>query len=105
MQTGKLHLLAAAFAAAALLAGCGGGGGTEGPRSDIQKVTVAGDSLADVGTFGMKFTVQNAADPAAGFPIFPQLVAQNFGIASQCNHDVATSAYSVVEICDTIRTN
>jgi phospholipase/lecithinase/hemolysin len=105
MQTGKLHLLAAAFAAAALLAGCGGGGGTEGPRSDIQKVTVAGDSLADVGTFGMKFTVQNAADPAAGFPIFPQLVAQNFGIASQCNHYVATSANSFVANSDTSCTN
>jgi phospholipase/lecithinase/hemolysin len=85
MQTRRLHLLAAAFAAAALLAACGGGDGTAGPRSDIQKVTVAGDSLADVGTFGLKFTVQNAADPAAGFPIFPQLVARNFGIEGQCN--------------------
>jgi phospholipase/lecithinase/hemolysin len=100
MQTRRLHLLAAAFAAAALLAGCGGGG-TEGPRSDIQKVTVAGDSLADVGTFGLKFTVQNAADPAAGFPIFPQLVAADFGIDSQCNHYVATGPDSFVANSDT----
>ena len=85
MQTGrKLRLLAAAFAAAAVLAGCGGGGGTEPPRTAISKVVVAGDSLADVGTFGLKFTVQNSADPA-GFPIFPQIVASNFGVTTQCN--------------------
>jgi outer membrane lipase/esterase len=89
MQTGKIHLLALALAAA-LLASCGGGGGTDAPKTAITKVTVSGDSLADVGTFGLKFTVQNAADPAAGFPIFPQLVAQNFGIQSQCNFYVFT---------------
>jgi outer membrane lipase/esterase len=51
---------------------------------------VAGDSLADVGTFGFKFTVQNAAAPSAGFPIFPQIVAQDYGITSQCNFYVFT---------------
>jgi outer membrane lipase/esterase len=85
MQTRrKLHLLAASFAAALLVAGCGGGGGTEPPRASISKVVVAGDSLADVGTFGLKFTVQNAANPSAGFPIYPQIVASNFGVTSQC---------------------
>ena len=78
-------LLASACAAAAFLSACGGGGDPAGPRVAITRVVVAGDSLADVGTFGFKFTVQNAADPAAGFPIFPQLIAQDFGIASQCN--------------------
>jgi phospholipase/lecithinase/hemolysin len=48
-------------------------------------VVVAGDSLADVGTFGFKFTVQNAASPSTGFPIYPQIIAQNFGIENQCN--------------------
>lgn len=81
----NLRLLAATLAAAAVLAGCGGGGGTEPPRASISRVTVAGDSLADVGTFGFKFTVQNAADPAGGFPIFPQIVASDFGVATQCN--------------------
>jgi len=90
MRIGRLHLLAAVFAAA-LLAGCGGGGGADGPRSDIQKVTVAGDSLADVGTFGLKFTVQNSADPAAGFPIFPEIVAQDFGVEGQCNYFTASA--------------
>ena len=93
MQTGrKLRLLAATFAALAVLAGCGGGGGTEPPRTNIAKVVVAGDSLADVGTFGLKFTVQNAANRAAGFPIFPEIVAQAFGIESQCNFYVSTGA-------------
>jgi phospholipase/lecithinase/hemolysin len=90
MRTGKLHLLAAAFSAALLLAGCGGGGDAAPPKANIQRAVIAGDSLADVGAFGFKFTVQNSASPATGFPIFPELVAQNFGIASQCNFFVFT---------------
>ncbi|MEJ8840707.1 SGNH/GDSL hydrolase family protein [Ramlibacter sp. AN1133] len=86
MQTGRRHLLGVVVAAVALLAGCGGGGDPAGSKVAISRVVVAGDSLADVGTFGgVKFTVQNSADPANGFPIFPQIVAQNFGVASQCN--------------------
>lgn len=85
MQRFKLHLLSAAVAAAALLAGCGGGGSDAGPRVAINRVVVAGDSLADAGTFGFKFTVQKASDPANGYPVFPQLVAQNFGVATECN--------------------
>lgn len=92
MTTGRtLRLLAAALAAAAILAGCGGGGGTEPPRASIDRVVVAGDSLADAGTFGLKFTVQDAASPA-GFPIFPQIVASDFGVNSQCNFYVFTGS-------------
>jgi outer membrane lipase/esterase len=83
-RTFERGLLASACLAAALLASCGGGDDPAGPRVAISRVIVAGDSLADVGTFGFKFTVQNAADPA-GFPIYPQLVASNFGVNSQCN--------------------
>jgi phospholipase/lecithinase/hemolysin len=83
-RTFERGLVASACLAAALLAGCGGGGDAAPPKLAISRVVVAGDSLADVGTFGLKFTVQNAADPA-GFPIYPQLVAANYGIASQCN--------------------
>ena len=82
--TRRAFMLTACAAAAVLIAACGGGSAA-GPKTSISRVVVAGDSLADVGTFGMKFTVQNAANPTAGFPIFPQVVAQNFGIASQCN--------------------
>ncbi|MFC5498327.1 SGNH/GDSL hydrolase family protein [Caenimonas terrae] len=89
-MTFKRALLAAACASAALLSACGGGGDAAGPKVEIKRVVVAGDSLADAGTFGFKFTVQNAANPAAGFPIYPQLVAQDFGVASQCNFYVFT---------------
>jgi outer membrane lipase/esterase len=86
MKTGRRHLLGVVVAAVALLAGCGGGGDPTPPKTPISRVVVAGDSLADVGTFGgVKFTVQNSADPANGFPVFPQIVAQSFGIDSQCN--------------------
>jgi phospholipase/lecithinase/hemolysin len=91
MQTGRnWKLLAGAFAVAVAVAGCGGGGGdTAPPRASIAKVTVAGDSLADAGTFGYKFTVQNSAD-AAGFPIWPQIIAADFGVTGQCNFFVFT---------------
>jgi outer membrane lipase/esterase len=87
--TRRVQLAASACMVALLLAACGGGSGGGAP---IQRVVVAGDSLADVGTFGMKFTVQNAAAPAAGFPIYPQLVAREYGINSQCNFYVFTGA-------------
>jgi phospholipase/lecithinase/hemolysin len=91
MERARLRLLGAVFAAAWLLAACGGGGSDAPPRVPISRVVVAGDSLADVGTFGgVKFTVQNSADPANGFPIFPQLVAADFGITGQCNFFVFT---------------
>ena len=91
MQSGRRHLLAVVAAAVALLAGCGGGDDPAGPKVAISREVVAGDSLADVGTFGgVKFTVQNSADPANGFPVLPQLVAQNFGINTQCNFFVFT---------------
>ncbi|WP_427911605.1 SGNH/GDSL hydrolase family protein [Ramlibacter sp. MMS24-I3-19] len=47
---------------------------------------VAGDSLADVGTVGYKATVQSASNPAAGYPIYPQLVAQQLGAGALCNY-------------------
>ena len=53
----------AAAAASILLAACGGGS-----IDIVHPVKVAGDSLADSGTFGFKFTVQ-------GNPIWTDLVA------------------------------
>lgn len=67
---------------AALLAGCGGGGDSK-PLPKITSVKVMGDSLADVGTFGLKFTVQGDATEAVS--IFPELVARSYGIAQHCN--------------------
>jgi outer membrane lipase/esterase len=82
MQRGRLRLLAAAFVVAAWLAACGGGNGQWVP---ITRMAVAGDSLADVGTFGFKFTVQDSANPSTGFPVFPQVVEQRLGLSGQCN--------------------
>lgn len=63
------------------LVACGGNNPTP-----INKVYVMGDSLADVGTFGFKFTVQDATS-SKGFPIWPQIVANNVGVdgSAQCN--------------------
>jgi outer membrane lipase/esterase len=67
------------------VAGCGGNDSLP-PKASISKVYVMGDSLADAGTFGIKFTVQDASN-AKGFPIWPQIVASNFGLDAlgQCN--------------------
>ena len=67
------------------VAGCGGNDSLPA-KANISKVYVMGDSLADAGTFGIKFTVQDASNPK-GFPIWPQIVASNFGLdaLAQCN--------------------
>jgi outer membrane lipase/esterase len=94
--------LAVAWAtlAVAVTTACGGGGsdGAAAPAPAaapstppvatavaVSRVIVAGDSLADVGTFGLKATVQSAANPARGYPIYPELVAASFGLGSPCN--------------------
>lgn len=92
--------------AAAVLVACGGGsdGGAGGPATSFSggsaggskvsfsSVKVFGDSIADSGTFGFKFTVQNAANPAAGYPIWPELVAKNYGVTTVCPFFRASSA-------------
>lgn len=63
----------------AVLAACGGSdGGDTTTRSQVTTVKVFGDSLADSGTFGIKFTVQ-------GNLIYPERVAQSFGLDVGCN--------------------
>src|SRR5256885_13943270 len=63
----RYRILAAALATAGLQAACGGGSGADTtPRAKITPVKVMGDSLSDSGTFGYKFTVQNATLTGAG---------------------------------------
>ncbi len=72
----------AALASAVILAACGGGSSAP----EVKSVVVFGDSLADVGTFGLKFTIQKAGDPK-GYPVWTQLVGDAAGVAgsTQCN--------------------
>lgn len=72
-----LALLAAS--AAALIAACGGGGADTTPRAAITSVKVMGDSLADVGTFGLKFTVQGAQSL-----IYTERVPLAYGLSAGC---------------------
>jgi len=67
------------------LTACGGNDALP-PKASVGKVYVMGDSLADAGTFGFKFTVQDASNPK-GFQIWPQLVANAMGVdgSQQCN--------------------
>ena len=69
----------AVVAAALLTAACGGGGSDTTTKTTITSVKVFGDSLADVGSFGFKFTVQGANSK-----IYPERVAQAYGINSLC---------------------
>ena len=73
----RLHLAAAATAL--FLVACGGG------DPAITSVKVMGDSLADSGTFGLKFTVQGTAATGSGStPIWPELVAHGVGVDGPC---------------------
>ena len=70
---------AVASAVAALLAACGGGGSDTGTATSVSSVRVMGDSLADSGTFGYKFTVQGTAATGAGSSaIWPERVAATY---------------------------
>ncbi|MEY4907433.1 MAG: hypothetical protein RL260_1151 [Pseudomonadota bacterium] len=62
----------------AVLAACGGGGSDTTPRATVTALRVMGDSLADVGTYGFKFTIQ-------GNDTYPERVAQSYGLDKGCN--------------------
>ena len=62
----------------AALAACGGGGSDTTPRASVTTLRVMGDSLADVGTYGFKFTIQ-------GNDLYAERVAQAYGLSKGCN--------------------
>lgn len=82
----RWNWLALAAGCAVFLAGCGGGsdGADTTPKTRASAVKVFGDSLADSGTFGYKFTIQSS-DPVNPFAIFPERVAASFGIDRLCS--------------------
>ncbi|HKW83560.1 MAG TPA: SGNH/GDSL hydrolase family protein [Burkholderiaceae bacterium] len=65
--------------ASLLVAACGGGGSDGSTRVQITSVKVMGDSLADSGTFGFKFTVQGAQSF-----IYPERIATNYSVSTLC---------------------
>ncbi len=75
IKTTKLAVATLCLASLAVLSGCGGGAsGETAPSSKISSVRVFGDSLADSGTFGFKFTVQTADNY-----IFAERIALSYG--------------------------
>ena len=72
--------------------------------SGVSRLIVVGDSLADVGTFGFKFTVQDATNPA-GFPVLPELVAAAYGLGAACSHYMDDGSGGVVPRGDPNCTN
>ncbi|MFY8117475.1 MAG: SGNH/GDSL hydrolase family protein [Roseateles sp.] len=85
MKKFKISMLSLALLA---LAGCGGGGDDAIPVDDsVSSVKVFGDSLADVGTFGIRFTVQTGEAST-----FPERVAAAYGLSGQCNYYAFTGS-------------
>jgi outer membrane lipase/esterase len=78
----KRHTLAA-LVAAGLLAACGGGGNSGETKLNPVGLKVVGASLADSGTFGLKFTVQSAS--GTPYAVYTERVAAAYGL-SLCAH-------------------
>lgn len=75
---------AIALVAAAVLVACGGGDNDPPPVASVQTF---GDSLADVGTFGVRATIQGA-----NAKVYPELVAAEYGNGADCNFFVFTGS-------------
>ncbi|MGP1630250.1 MAG: SGNH/GDSL hydrolase family protein [Giesbergeria sp.] len=86
--------------AAAALSACGGGGSDTTPVAPITSVKVMGDSLADSGTFGLKFTVQGAAPTGAGSTaIWPERVASEYGVTLCPKYQFTGTAFNAAAGC------
>ncbi|AVP56752.1 SGNH/GDSL hydrolase family protein [Pulveribacter suum] len=94
----RMHWAAAA-AAATLLAACGGGGADTTPAAPVTSVKVAGDSLADSGTFGIKFTVQGAGDNGGPTLIWPERVAGSYSQKLCPHYDLTSGALNTRASC------
>jgi phospholipase/lecithinase/hemolysin len=83
-----LSRLALGAMLAATLSACGGDGEADTtPAVRIAAVKVMGDSLADVGTFGIKFTVQGSESLT-----YPERIGLAYGLGRGCNFFTFTGA-------------
>jgi phospholipase/lecithinase/hemolysin len=73
----------ASLTLSALIAACGDSSSNTTPQVGITSVKVMGDSLADVGTFGIKFTIQ-------GNDTYPERISQLYGLPKGCPFFVFT---------------
>lgn len=90
----KWRLTLIGIAAGLALAGCGGGD----PVEPDPRVFVAGDSLNDVGVFGVRFTVQSS-DPDTPYLVWTDLVAGAVGAGSLCAAYDGNAAFAEVPDC------
>ena len=89
------------MAACAILVACGGGG-TEsaGNPAGIKTVKVMGDSLADSGTFGLKFTVQGSAPTGPGSTaIWPERIASQYGVTLCPKYQFTGTSFNAAPGC------
>jgi hypothetical protein len=67
----------------------------------ISGVRVFGDSLADSGTFGLKFTVNKAGDNGAATPIWPELIASQLGVSQLCSfYDITFDGIGAMTVAE-----
>ncbi|MCM0608953.1 MAG: phospholipase [Ideonella sp. WA131b] len=79
----RLRTTLTGLALAALLVACGGNDGNSAdttPAVRVAALKVMGDSLADVGTFGLRFTVQGSESLT-----FPERIGVLYGLGRGCN--------------------
>ncbi len=77
------HWKVAALVAACGLAACGGGGNSGATKQTITSVKVVGASLADMGVFGYKFTVQ-PSQAGTSYPVYSERIAAAYGVSGFC---------------------
>jgi outer membrane lipase/esterase len=69
--------IAAVLSLSAIISACGGSDGSSPPKTTASNIKVFGDSLADSGVFGFKFTVNGAAGDNAF--IWTERIAAQYG--------------------------